>query len=95
MHPDFPLLIAQFADRQGIVKVLGILGVDGKGEHIAHITTARHLLVGNSWINLLCCAFNVCWVFIRQTIFGKDGVHLCIIVALLTQNIDNLSNRTF
>ena len=53
MHAHFPQTTIQLTDTKGIVKVLGILRVDGTSKHVTEILTAVDLLLRNGGINLL------------------------------------------
>ena len=53
MHAHFPQTTLQLTDTKGIVKVLGILRVDGTSKHVTEILTAVDLLLRNGGINLL------------------------------------------
>ena len=54
VHAHLPVAIVQLADREGIIEVLGIHGVDGKGGHLAHVHTLGNLVGCYAWGNLLC-----------------------------------------
>ena len=77
-------LFANSPYRQCIVEVLGILGVDGTGKHLAEVLATGYLLRGDAWINLLGCLLYMLGIGIGQSILRKDGMHLDIIIAFLT-----------
>ena len=87
MHTHFPETTLQLTDRKSIVEVLGILGVDGTGEHITHILTTVDLLLGDGSIDLLCRLLHILRILVRQVILGKDGMHLGIVLTRLSEDI--------
>ena len=91
MHTDLPQFTL-FANRQRIIKVLGILRVDGTGKHIAKILTALYLLFRNTRFYLLCRILDSLRILVGQTVLRQNSVHLHIVVALLTQNVNNLTH---
>ena len=89
MHAHFPKATVELADRQGIIEVLGILGVDGTGEDLTEILTTVDLLLGDGGIDLLGGLLHVLRILIGQVVLGEDGMHLGIVVTRLTQDIDH------
>ena len=83
MHTNLPQL-ALFADAQCIIEVLGILGVNGTGKHLAEVLATSNLLGGDARIYLLGSLFHMLGIGIGQSILCKDGMHLDIVIALLT-----------
>ena len=37
MHTDFEVAVTQFSERQGVVEILGIGGVNSKGESVSEV----------------------------------------------------------
>ena len=78
------------ADAQCIIEVLGILGVDGTGEHVAHVLAATDFLFRDARLYLLGSLLDILRIFVWQAVLRQDGVHLHIVVALLAQHVDDL-----
>ena len=93
MHAHLPKTAIQLADGEGIVEVLGILGVDGTGEDIAEVLTAGNLFRRDTWLYLLGSLFDMLRIAVWQTILRQDGMHLHIVVALLAQYVNDLTNE--
>ena len=53
MHAHFPQTTLQLTDTKGIVKVLGILRVDGTSKHVTEILTAVYFLLRDGSVDLL------------------------------------------
>ena len=87
MHTHLPSSAFHHPDRQGIIKVLGILWVDGTGEHIAEVLTAGYLLCRNLCLELLGCFLHTLRILVRQAILRQDGMHLGIVVTRLPQDV--------
>ena len=85
-------MLANLADGESIVEVLGILGVDGAGEDITEVLTTGNLFGRDLGVDLLGGVFHLLGIFIGQTILGQDGVHLDVVLALLAKDVDNLAN---
>ena len=93
VYAHFPKIVLQFADGQGIVKVLSVFGVYGKGGYIAEILTFGIFFCGNFGRYPVCGFFHGCGVNIRQSEFGQDSVHLGGVISGFPQNVDNLTDR--
>ena len=70
MYADFPKATVELTDGEGIVEVLGILGVDGTGEDVAEVLAAVDLLLSDSSINLLSSLLDILRILIWQVILG-------------------------
>ena len=90
VHAYFPQVLAQRADGQGIVEVLRILGVDGKGRHAAEVLPLRDFLCLNLGGNLFRRVLHRLGVHVGQAELGQDGVHLGVVVARLSQYVNHL-----
>ena len=66
--------------------------VDGKGRYLAHVLAAGYLLVADDVRNLVGSLLHGFGIFIRQVVFGQNGVHLRVVVARLAQNVDDLAD---
>ena len=93
MYTDLPLPVTHAANRECIVKVLCISRVDSKCRHISHIATLGIVLSRNCAVNLGSSLHYRLVKLIRQIILKQYGMHLCIIIARATQNIDQLAYR--
>ena len=92
VHTDLPQLTL-LPDAQRIVKILGILGVNGTGEDIAEVLAALDFLLCDARINLLGSVLHMLRILVRQPILSQDGMHLHIVVALLAQNVNHLADN--
>ena len=45
MNSDLIITILQHLKREGVIKILRVGRVDGKGQHVAHVATAKYLLL--------------------------------------------------
>ena len=59
VHTHFPRVVCETADRQRIVKVFRIAGVDGEGRYLAKIFTFGDFLLSNTRMELICRAFHI------------------------------------
>ena len=91
MHANLPQL-ALPADAERIVKVLGVLRVNGAGEDVSEVLAALDFLFRDARIYLLCGILDIFRILVRKAILRQDGMHLDVVVALLTQHVDNLSD---
>ena len=82
-------------DRQGIVEVLGVVRVYGKGGYIAKILASGYFLGGNVGRECLGCFFHLFGIFIGQSVLCQYGVHFGIVFALFAQNVYNLTDGAF
>ena len=94
MYAHFPLTLFERTDRNGVVKVLGVLRVNRYGQHIAHVEAAGHFFGRDSGFYFLGSAFYVGGILVGQTVLGKDGVHFGIVFALLTKDVYHLPYGT-
>ena len=93
MDAYLPEPIVELTDREGIVEVLGILGVDGAGKHVAHILTTVNFLLGDGGINLLCRLLHVLRILVGQVVLSQDGMHLGIVLACLSEDINDRADN--
>ena len=91
MYTHLPEL-AHLADTECIVEVLGVLRVDGTGPDVAHIQASADLLRCDARLDLLGSLLDILRVFVGQPVLRQDGVHLHIVVALLAQHVDDLTD---
>ena len=93
MDADFPAILAHGADGEGVVKVLGVVRVDGKGRDRPKVLAPRNLFGRDTGLQLLGRGLDALRVGIGQAVLGQDGVHLGIVLALTAQDVDHLSDR--
>ena len=91
MHAHLPVAAGQLTYRQGVVEVLCIGGVDGKGGDLAHVASGGYLLGGDAGRNLVGGLLHSGGVAVRQAKLGQDGVHLGVVLAVFTQDVDHLA----
>ena len=65
MNTYLPVTILQSLDTEGIIKVLGILRVDGAGEYLAEVLSFFVILFCDFAAYLVGCIFYILWIFIR------------------------------
>ena len=93
VHSHLPESVVETSYREGIVKIFRIAWVDGTGEDIAEIFSFGNVFLRNLGRNFLRSLFHVGRILIWQSILGENGIHLGVVVALLTQNIDHLAKN--
>ena len=86
-----PTAVVEAADGQGVIEVLGVDGVDGEGDHVAHVDAAGHLVGRDAGVYPLGLAGHLGRVAVGQAEFGEDGVHLGLVVAGVAQHVDYLA----
>ena len=62
---NFPNAFAYLTNRQGIVEILGIFGVNRASEHLPEVFSFSQILWGNLATNSLCSVFNSLWILVR------------------------------
>ena len=92
MYTDLILPIGDLTNTQRVVEVFGIFGVDGTGEHFTEVLTTTNLLWGDARIYFLSSLFNMLRIFVRESVLCQDGMHLHIVVALLTQHVNHFAH---
>ena len=68
--------------------------VDGEGGHLAEVLTTGYLFGSNIGRQLLSRLLYLLRIGVGQSVLCQDGVHLGIVLALLTQYVHYLANRT-
>ena len=87
-------VVAMLPYAQCIVEVFSILRVNGKRGDTAEVFAACYLLLGYVSRELVGSLFYLLRIFVRQVILSQYGMHLNIVVALLSKHIDNLTHKT-
>ena len=88
--PSFDL-----ADREGVVEVLGIFGVDGEGGYAPEVLASGYFLGGDFGGYLVSGFLYGGWIDIRQPEFREDGMHLGGVVSGASQDVDYLTDGVF
>ena len=91
MHAHFVVSVGQTADRECIVEVLGILGVDRESRHIAHVLACGHDLGRDSGVDLLGSLLHGLGVSVGKSELSKDGMDLGIVLAGFSKDVDDLA----
>ncbi len=94
VHTYFPMTVFQLLNGKGIVKIFGIMWIDGKSRSGSHISTLRHFLFGDLGWNLIRQRLNVFWEFIGQTIFHHNRMHFYIVISRFSEYFTHASYRT-
>ena len=92
VHTDFPVSVLKFLDGQGVVKVLGVGGVDGERRHVAHVASAGNLLGGDAVVEGFGSLGHIFGVLVRQTELGQDGMDFGIVLASHAQHVNDLAD---
>ena len=95
VYTYFPQSFFQFADRKCIVEVFGIFRVNSESGNFAEVLTFGNLFGWNFGGNLVCRCLYRLRIDIRQTEFGKNGVHLRSVFTGFAKYINDLSDRIF
>ena len=92
VYAYFPKAVFQPSDGEGVVKVLGILGVDGEGGDAAEVFALGYFFGGDFGRNLVGGFLYGGGVDVGQAELGEDGVHLGGIVSGTAQDVDHLAD---
>ena len=84
VHTHLPQSAVGEADRQGIVKVFGIFGVDGAGIYLSEVLSFGNILWGYLGIYLFCGSLHLFGIFVGQSVLCQYGVHLGIVLPLFS-----------
>ena len=93
MDAHLKVAVVQFAEAEGVVKVLCVRRVDGKGEHFAEVTAAGAVLVRNLVRDGVGGIFHLFLELVREAELGKDGVHLRLVIPGHSQHVHHVSVR--
>ena len=93
MDAYFPQALTCCTQRQGIVEVFGILGVDGAGEHVTEVFTTGNFIGSDTRFYLLGSILYSLRIFIRQSVLCQDSVHLHVIITFLTQHVNHFTHN--
>ena len=92
VHADFPVSVLEFLDRQRIVKVLGVGGVDGESCHTAHVAPLGDFLGRDARLQSLGGLGDILGILVRQAELGKDGMDLGIVLARHAQHVNHFAD---
>ena len=95
MYAHFPNSLFQFADGEGVIEVLGILGVDGEGGYTPEVLASGYFLGGDFGGYLVGCFFYGGGVDVWQAEFREDGMHLGGVVSGASQDVYYLADGIF
>ena len=84
----------QHFERECVVKVLGIRGVDGKCGDVAEIAALTDFAFGDILRDVVGLLFHLVRELEREVVFCEDGHHLHVVVARLAQNVGHFAQRT-
>ena len=87
------IAVIECANRKCVVKVLGILRVDGKCGDSAHIAAFCYHIGGDAGIDFISRKHNILGIDVWQPELGKYGILFRVIIAGLTENVNNLAYR--
>ena len=93
VYASLPVPVVELSDRERIIEVLGIGRVDGECHHLAVILALGNLIFCYARVDLLGSLHKVLWVFVWQAVFGEDGMHLGIVLTILSEYVDDLADR--
>ena len=80
VNTNLPVAVLEFLNRQGVVKVLGIGGVNREGGHVAHVTATGDFLGGDSRLQEFGGLGHILGILVWQSKLGKDGMDLGIVL---------------
>ena len=92
VHTHFPQPLVGAAYGESVVEVLGVVGVNGTGEHAAEILAFCNVLLRYLGRNFLGSLLHVLRIFVWQSVLCQYGVHLGVVVALLSQHVNHLAH---
>ena len=87
MYPYLKVTILKHLEGKCIVKILSITWVNGKSKHFSHVSTLGNLFLLDRSIQALCIFFYFLRKLMRKSIFGQDGMYLCIMFPRLAKNL--------
>ncbi len=91
VHTDFDIAVFKTAERQGIVEVLGVGGVDSESCHFTEVLASGDFFGCDTGVDIICGFFHVFWIAVGQVVFGEDGVDFAIVVARTAKNVKHFA----
>ena len=95
VNAHFPQPLAEGADGERVVEVLGIVRVDGKGGHGAEVLPPGYLIGSDVGLQRLGGFLHLLRVDVGQAVLRQDGVHLGVVLPLAAQDVDHLAHGAF
>ena len=93
MNTHLIIAIREHAERESVVKVLGITRVNGDSQHITEVTATFYLRKLNLLGDSLSLLLNIFRELQRIIIFSKNRLHLHIILPRIAQHPHDLAKR--
>ena len=93
MHSNLVVAVFELTERQGVVEVLGVSGVDSKGKCVAEILAALEVVGGDPVGDLVSGILHLLGEAVRETELRKDSMHLGLIVSRHAENVDDVALR--
>lgn len=93
MYPNLPVASGKSLQGQCIVEIAGIGRINGEGDHIAEIATAFNIFLCYFIAYLFSIPFNFLSEAIGKLIFGKDGMHLSLMLTRPAKHLSYLCYR--
>ena len=93
MDAHLPAAVRQATDRECIVKVFGVFGVDREGCHLAEVLTLGQILRRNLTWDAPRSLLDIFRITRRQTVLSQDGVHFRVVIPRATEHLDDFARR--
>ena len=90
---DLQMAVFEFAEREGVVEVLGVGRVDGESGHAAEVAAAGQVFGRDGVGYLLGRLLHLGFEAVGQLEFGQDGVHLGVVLARNAQHVNDAPDR--
>ena len=85
--------LAFLAYREGVIEILCIVGVDGTCPNVAEVLAGGQVLRRHLARYLLRSLLDLLRILVRQPVLSQDGMHLCIVLAFATKNVNDLAHH--
>ena len=93
MHSHLEIAVVQLAERQRVVKVLGIRRVYGKSQRLAEVLPALEFRRSYCLADAVSGILQRLVEAVREVEFGQNGVHLRVVGTGSSENIRDYSVR--
>jgi len=92
VYAHFPVAVFQLLQTQGVVKILGICWVNGKGGYCSKIAAVLcNLFFFNGSVQRISFLFYLFRELIRQPKFCQNCMNLCVVFSGITKHFDDLA----
>ena len=81
VYAYFPQTFYYGANGEGIVKVFGVVRVDGEGGHLSEVFALADFFRRNIVGDEVGCFLYILRIGVGQSVFGQDSVHFGVIFA--------------